>query len=120
MQKCKKKILNFRLQRSQEEVVIKVRDLTVDKLSGGERSKTLVCLIGALWNVQSAPFLCLDEWDVGLDDDARPDVERLLMTIGTKVQPQLFLVNPTKSSAHQTFGEEIEAKIKRLRVSKNL
>ena len=78
----------------------------------------MVCLIGALWDVQNAPFLCLDEWDVGLDDDARPEVETLLMTIGSQISPQLFLVNPTKSSANTTFGEAIEAKLKRLHVSK--
>ena len=85
--------------RSEEKVEVKARNLPVDQLSGGERSKTMVSLIGALWDVQNAPFLCLDEWDVGLDDDARPDVERLLLTVGAKITPQLFLVNPTKSSA---------------------
>lgn len=104
--------------RGEQKTDVKVNNKTVDQLSGGERSKTMVCLIGALWDVQNAPFLCLDEWDVGLDDDARPDVEKLLMTIGTKITPQLFLVNPTKSSAKQTFDEDIEAKIKRLQVSK--
>ena len=50
---------------------MQVRDKSVDQLSGGEKSKTMVCLIGSLWEVQNAPFICLDEWDVGLDDDAR-------------------------------------------------
>ena len=90
----------------------------MDRLSGGERSKTLVSLIGALWHLQSAPFLCLDEWDVGLDDDARPDVEKLIVTIGANVKPQLFLINPTKATVN-TFPPDVEARIKRLQVTKN-
>ena len=36
-------------------------------LSGGERSYTSVCFIMALANVISAPFHCMDEFDVFMD-----------------------------------------------------
>lgn len=101
-----------------ESMDLKANGKTPDKWSGGERSKTLVCLIGALWDLQNAPFLCLDEWDVGLDDDARPDVEKLIVGIGTNVTPQLFLINPTKATANH-FDKETEARIKRIKVIKN-
>jgi len=108
---------HFRLTRDEQMVTIKVRGQALDQLSGGERSKTMVCLMGALWEVQNSPFLCLDEWDVGLDDEARPDVEKVIVALGTKVKAQLFLINPTKGSPTR-FEEEVEAKIKRLQVNK--
>jgi len=100
-------------------VNINVKNGALDRLSGGERAKTMVSLIGALWDVQNAPFLCLDEWDVGLDDDARNDVEEMVLKIGTKIRPQLFLINPTKSGVGQRFKQELEAKIKRLEIAKS-
>ena len=40
-------------------------------LSGGERSYTLVCFVMALANVISAPFHCMDEFDVFMDSIVR-------------------------------------------------
>lgn len=91
-------ISSYKMRREEETVTVMTNNLSMDKLSGGERSKTMVCLISALWDAMFVPFLCLDEWDVGLDDDARPDVERLLIETGTQKRGnQIFLINPTKS-----------------------
>ena len=76
-------------------------------------------LINLVAKFQNAPFLCLDEWDVGLDDDARNDVEEMVLKIGTKIRPQLFLINPTKSGVGQRFKQELEDKIKRLEIAKS-
>ena len=76
-------------------------------------------MIDLVAKFQNAPFLCLDEWDVGLDDDARNDVEEMVLKIGTKIRPQLFLINPTKSGVGQRFKQELEAKIKRLEIAKS-
>ena len=66
-------------------------------LSGGERSKTLVCLINALWNVQPPPLRCLDEWDVFLDAVARKNVETMLVSTALRSGYQYIFISPQGS-----------------------
>ena len=107
----------FRLISQDQVAIVKANGKEPHSLSGGEKSKTMVCLIGALWKLQNTPFVCLDEWDVGLDDDARPEVERTIITIGTEINRQLFLINPTKASAN-SFSQKTEDMVKRLYIEK--
>ena len=66
-------------------------------LSGGERSKTLVCLINALWNIQPPPLRCLDEWDVFLDAVARKQVESMLVSTALRSGFQYIFISPQGS-----------------------
>jgi hypothetical protein len=66
-------------------------------LSGGERSKTLVCLILAMWQALSSPFRGLDEWDVFLDDKARKTMERMLVESSKIREYQFFFISPQNS-----------------------
>ena len=70
---------------------------SLTNLSGGERSKTLVCLINALWNVQPPPLRCLDEWDVFLDAVARKDVETMLVSTALRSGYQYIFISPQGS-----------------------
>lgn len=74
-------------------------------LSGGERSKTLVCLINALWNVQPPPLRCLDEWDVFLDSVARKNVETMLVSTALRSGYQYIFISPQGS----TFSELVQS-----------
>lgn len=66
-------------------------------LSGGEKSKTLVCLIHALWEHQQCPFRGLDEWDVFLDDKSRKHVEEMLVETSKNLNFQFFFISPQNS-----------------------
>ena len=66
-------------------------------LSGGERSKTLVCLINALWNISPPPLRCLDEWDVFLDAVARKQVESMLVSTALRSGYQYIFISPQGS-----------------------
>ena len=70
---------------------------SLTSLSGGERSKTLVCLINALWDVQHPPFRCLDEWDVFLDAIARKNMEGMLVETALRTDKQYFFISPQGS-----------------------
>lgn len=76
---------------------LKVNGREVEQLSGGERSKTLSCLIMGLWKYVFSPIRCMDEWDVGLDDDARPEIEEMLVEWGKNSKDQTLFISPTKS-----------------------
>lgn len=79
------------------DTVSQARNFSLASLSGGERSKTLVCLINALWNVQEPPFRCLDEWDVFLDAVARKNIEAMLVKTALHTQRQYFFISPQGS-----------------------
>ena len=103
---------DFWMLRATCEVKLMTNNVEVSQLSGGERSKTMVCLIAALWKAQHSPFICLDEWDVMLDDDARLGVERLLVIKGVQYAKQCFFINPSKSGTNvisYLSSEEAEA-----------
>merc|ERR1719273_516952 len=74
-------------------------------LSGGERSKTLVCLINALWNIQPPPFRSLDEWDVFLDAVARKQIEGMLVNTALRSGYQYFLISPQGSNFSDAISE---------------
>ncbi len=89
--------------------------LPLASLSGGERSKTIVCLLLSLWDFQRAPFRyvrtanitdtqhqsfylfsCLDEWDVFLDESSRDQVESTLLEYAAVSNFQYIFVSPHK------------------------
>jgi len=70
---------------------------SMSNLSGGERSKTLVCIINALLNVQPPPFRCLDEWDVFLDAVARKQIEGMLVNTALSSGYQYIFISPQRS-----------------------
>merc|ERR1711874_511610 len=71
--------------------------VSLTDLSGGEKSKTLFFLIHALWQHLSCPFRGLDEWDVGMDDKARRQVERVLVKNSSNTAFQFFFISPQES-----------------------
>ena len=73
------------------------RSYSLASLSGGERSKTLVCLINSLWSVQQPPLRCLDEWDVYLDALARKQMEAMLVQTALNTNHQYFFISPQGS-----------------------
>ena len=104
-----------------------VRKFSLASLSGGERSKTLVCLINALWNVQQPPFRCLDEWDVFLDHIARKNIELMLVKTALSTQRQYFFISPQGSmfadnskKGWQGIGEQYKDSIKVFSVKKEM
>ncbi|KAL0037264.1 hypothetical protein WJX79_009148 [Trebouxia sp. C0005] len=69
-------------------------------LSGGERSYTSVCFIMALANVISAPFHCMDEFDVFMDAiNRRVSLAALLEFAIQNSHVQLILLSPQDVSA---------------------
>ena len=66
-------------------------------LSGGERSKTLVCLINSLWHAQQPPMRCLDEWDVYLDAVVRKQMEEMLVKTASRTCFQYIFLSPQES-----------------------
>ena len=86
---------------------------SLTSLSGGERSKTLVCLINALWNVQQPPFRCLDEWDVFLDLYARKQIEAMLVETAFETDKQYFFISPQGSIFSEISGTNMIEKYKK-------
>merc|ERR1712141_588362 len=73
--------------------------IPLSSLSGGEKSKTLACLIRSFWQFQCGPFKGLDEWDVFLDDKSRKDVETMLVEGAKKwKKQQFFFISPQNSA----------------------
>ena len=91
-----------------------------EALSGGEKSKAMACFIMALWCVQDCPFRCLDEWDVGLDDEARPAIEKLLLGFGMRSSYQHIFISPTKAETGSGFmdDEDLKKYIKTFEIKK--
>merc|ERR1712241_677951 len=71
--------------------------VSLSSLSGGERSKTLVCLINSLWTEQQPPIRCLDEWDVFLDAVARKQIEAMLVQTALRTGHQYIFISPQGS-----------------------
>jgi len=92
--------------------------LTHASLSGGERSKTLVCLINSLWSAQQAPMRCLDEWDVYLDAVARQNMEKMLVETASRSPFQYFFISPQGSVfCDKEFRKSISEKyVKQIKV----
>ncbi len=61
-------------------------------LSGGERSYTSVCFIMALANVISAPFHCMDEFDVFMDAINRRVIRHLAHACSSLCHACVFCV----------------------------
>merc|ERR1712083_41113 len=91
------------------------RDLAT--LSGGERSKTLLCFIKGLWTFQYSPFRFMDEWNVYVDECARPALENMLVMHSLKNSFQCFLISPMKSDV-KNFNEEEQECITFVKVGK--
>ncbi len=72
--------------------------LPLSSLSGGERSKTLVALLLAMWEYVKPPFRCLDEWDVYLDEVGRAKVEKMLYTATTSNGYQHIFISPQQTT----------------------
>ena len=83
---------------------------SLTSLSGGERSKTLVCLINSLWSVQQPPFRCLDEWDVYLDPVARKLTEAMLVETAMTTKHQYFFISPRGSIFSTCSQDELNNK----------
>ena len=81
-------------------------ETSLSSLSGGERSKTLVCLINSLWYMQQPPVRCLDEWDVFLDAVARKQIEAMLVKTAVDSEHQYFFISPQGSMFADTPKRE--------------
>ena len=108
-------MVNPRRGRSEESV-------SLEGLSGGEKSKALSCLIYSLWKFHSSPFRGLDEWDVFLDDKSRKAVEEMLVEGAKSLfsrTSQVFLISP-QSSIYNTPEKikENQDKVKILSINK--
>ena len=96
-------------------------NFSLPNLSGGERSKTLVCLINALWSVQQPPFRCLDEWDVFLDAIARKNIEGMLVDTALQTEKQYFFISPQGSifdNVEHELAEKYKKAVKVFRIVK--
>lgn len=95
----------------------------LEGLSGGERSKTLFFLIHSLWKQLASPFRALDEWDVFLDDKARPALEKVLVETCKKwdktqyQNTQFFFISPQNSA--YANGRDPEELVKMIKLEKN-
>ena len=92
-------------------------------LSGGERSKTLVCLINSLWHAQQPPMRCLDEWDVYLDAVARKQMEIMLVRTASLTRFQYLFISPqgsifSEDEIKKQFEEQYMKKINLFTVGK--
>jgi len=94
---------------------VDARDLT--SLSGGERSKTLLCFIKGLWTFQYSPFRFMDEWNVYVDDYSRPALENMLVMHSLKNNFQCFLISPRCSDVSD-YDEENQDCITFVKVGK--
>jgi len=62
------------------------RPLTIDALSGGEKSLTAISLIFGLYLIKPAPFCVLDEVDAPLDDDNVDKFNKMILTFSVNSQ----------------------------------
>ena len=99
--------------------------VSLSSLSGGERSKTLVCLINSLWTEQQPPIRCMDEWDVFLDAVARKQIEAMLVRTALDTGHQYFFISPQGSlfadapnSEWKDLNEEMKKNIQVFTVKK--
>lgn len=71
--------------------------------SGGEHSFLQSALMAALWQMVDAPIICLDEYEVFMDDTTRVTAQKNLINTlgGLKQRAQAILISPTvvKNSA---------------------
>ena len=104
---------------------MKGRNFSLSSLSGGERSKTLVCLINSLWSVQQPPLRCLDEWDVFLDAVSRKQTGTMLVetALGTGhqylfISPQGSMFTSTPKSEWKDLNDKMKKRIQVFTVKK--
>ena len=72
----------------------------VTNLSGGEKSYSLVSLLLSLWDVMEAPFYCVDEFDVFMDDINRQAATNLLIKgAETMLKHQFIYITPLSLDA---------------------
>merc|ERR1712203_674340 len=76
----------------------------LSSLSGGERSRAMLCFINSLWQLSSSPFRCLDEWDVFVDDVARPAMESMIVSSIINRKFKCFLISPRQSTLRHRDG----------------
>ena len=81
--------------------------------SGGERSKILACWMLALWSRIQAPFKCMDEWDVYMDERARSTIEEMLYKNAVQNGGQYILISPQGTSL-KTFENVKVHEIKKI------
>eukprot|EP00095_Tigriopus_kingsejongensis_P009936 maker-scaffold1000_size72005-snap-gene-0.10 protein:Tk09936 transcript:maker-scaffold1000_size72005-snap-gene-0.10-mRNA-1 annotation:"structural maintenance of chromosomes protein 6" len=94
-----RKTLNIKVSHLRGSQEPKAEDaLPLSSLSGGERSKTLVCLMIASWEYMAPPFRCLDEWDVYLDERSRSMIEEVLFSYAKSKDFQYILISPQGST----------------------
>lgn len=69
----------------------------VSTTSGGEHSFLQSALMSALWQMVDAPIICLDEYEVFMDDATRVTAQRNLITTlsSLKQRAQAILISPT-------------------------
>jgi len=103
--------------RTSENGCLIVEPMSLSTLSGGERSKTLLCFIKGLWTFQYSPFRFMDEWNVYVDECARPALENMLVMHSLKNSFQCFLISPMKSDV-KNFNEEEQECITFVKVGK--
>ena len=105
-QNIRKYIGKLKFDHQNKTVSIKVRSKSdnefteVTNLSGGEKSYSLVSRLLSLWDVMEAPFYCVDEFDVFMDDINRQAATNLLIKgAETMLKHQFIYITPLSLDA---------------------
>mmetsp|Transcript_43500 Transcript_43500/g.103388 ORF Transcript_43500/g.103388 Transcript_43500/m.103388 type:complete len:1198 (+) Transcript_43500:70-3663(+) len=69
-------------------------EVTVDRLSGGERSFITLCMVLALKEATNSPFLGMDEFDVFMDDANRTVALDMLVKVLKLYPTQCVIITP--------------------------
>ncbi|KAG5363815.1 Structural maintenance of chromosomes protein 6 [Yarrowia sp. B02] len=95
MEKRKLEVKNYKLTSSASTTDQGARD--VSTTSGGEHSYLQAALMSALWKMVDAPIICLDEYEVFMDDATRVVAQKnLVNALGSLNQrAQAILISPT-------------------------
>lgn len=74
---------------------VKGRDVAT--VSGGEHSFVQSSLMSSMWSMVSTPLLCLDEYEVFMDDASRVTTQKRLISsiLGRERKTQAILISPT-------------------------
>jgi hypothetical protein len=73
---------------------LRAAQVSVDRLSGGERSFSTLCVVLGLKETVHSPFLGMDEFDVFMDDANRVVSLDMLCKVLKKATTQAIIISP--------------------------